>query len=233
MTDLSCAELSRTAERLALKKSTKINLSITGGVAIIIATTVVLAITQPWEQPTDDAQSAQVLEDNTHLLDDAGPEAPVLVEFLDFECESCGAMYPVVEQLRSDYAGEVTFANRYFPIPSHFNSMNAALAVEAAAQQGEYEAMYSLMFETQTAWGEQQTSAEGLFRSYAERIGLDMAQYDAAVVDPETRERVEFDFQAGQELDVEGTPTFFLDGEKLELTSVEDLRQALDDALRP
>jgi protein-disulfide isomerase len=111
--------------------------------------------------------------------------------------------------------------------------MNAALAVEAAAQQGEYEAMYALMFETQSAWGEQQTSAETLFRSYGERIGLDMAQYDAAVADPKTRERVEFDFQAGQTLGVEGTPTFFLDGEKLELTSVEDLRQALDDALRP
>lgn len=66
----------------------------------------------------------------------------MLVEFLDFECESCGALFPIVEQLRSDYAGEITYVVRYFPLPGHVNSMNAAVAAEAAAQQGEFEAMY-------------------------------------------------------------------------------------------
>lgn len=214
-----------------MKKSTKVSIAVTAGVALILILAVTLAVIRPWETPSVDAQSTEVLEDNTHLLDDAGPDAPVIVEFLDFECEACGAMYPVVEQLRLDYAGEVTFANRYFPIPSHFNSMNAALAVEAAAQQGAYEEMYSLMFETQSAWGEQQTSAATLFRSYADRLELDLDKYDASIADPATQERVEFDFEAGQTLGVEGTPTFFLDGEKLELNSVDDLRSALDAAL--
>lgn len=214
-----------------MKKSTKVSIAVTAGVALILILVVTLAVIRPWETPSVDAQSTEVLEDNTHLLDDAGPDAPVIVEFLDFECEACGAMYPVVEQLRLDYAGEVTFANRYFPIPSHFNSMNAALAVEAAAQQGAYEEMYSLMFETQSAWGEQQTSAATLFRSYADRLELDLDEYDASIADPATQERVEFDFEAGQTLGVEGTPTFFLDGEMLELNSVDDLRSALDAAL--
>jgi protein-disulfide isomerase len=221
----------RNSRRSPLKKSTKVSIAVTAGVALILILVVTLAVIRPWETPSVDAQSTEVLEDNTHLLDDAGPDAPVIVEFLDFECEACGAMYPVVEQLRLDYAGEVTFANRYFPIPSHFNSMNAALAVEAAAQQGAYEEMYSLMFETQSAWGEQQTSAATLFRSYADRLELDLDEYDASIADPATQERVEFDFEAGQTLGVEGTPTFFLDGEMLELNSVDDLRSALDAAL--
>ena len=84
------------------------------------------------------------------------PPAPArssLVEFLDFECESCRAAYPVVEDLRTKYAGKVDFVVRYFPIPSHANAVNAAVAVEAAAQQGKFEDMYKRMYDTQTDVG--------------------------------------------------------------------------------
>ncbi len=88
----------------------------------------------------------------------------MVVEFLDFECEVCGAVYPVMEELREEYDGEVTFAVRYFPLPGHFNSGNAAVAVEAAAQQGAFEAMYQRMFETQSEWGEGRESEADRFR---------------------------------------------------------------------
>lgn len=77
-------------------------------------------------------------------------DAPTLVEFLDFECEACGAFYPVVEQIREAYDGKINYVIRYFPIPNHFNSMNAAIAVEAASQQGRVEEMYNKLFQTQT-----------------------------------------------------------------------------------
>ena len=121
--------------------------------------------------------------------------------------------------------------DRYYPTPSHYNSMNAALAVEAAAQQDRVEDMYHRMFETQAEWGEQQVSEADLFRGFAEDLGLDMAAYDQAVADPATRERIEEDFAEGQQMGVQGTPTFFLDGERLELTQLTDLTNALDRAL--
>jgi len=103
--------------------------------------------------------------------------------------------------------------------------------VEAAAQQDQFEGMYRMMFETQAEWGEGQTSEAERFRGYAETLGLDMTAYDQAVADPATRERVEEDFNAGRALKVSGTPTFFLDGKQLDLTSPEDLPNALDAAL--
>ena len=172
-----------------------------------------------------------MVTDDSHVLDDAGPEAPTLVEFLDFECEACGALYPVVEGIRDDYQGRINVVVRYFPIPGHLNSMNAAIAVEAAAQQGEFEGMYRQMFATQTEWGERQESEAARFRGFAEELGLDMDRFDAAVADPATQERVEADFAAGQALGVQGTPTFFVDGELLDPTQLSDITDALDRAI--
>lgn len=181
--------------------------------------------------PQSAGMDVPVVREDSHVLDDAGEGAPVLVEFLDFECEACLAAYPLVEQMREEYAGELTFVARYFPIDGHVNSMNAAVAVEAAAQQGSFEEMYTRMYETQTQWGEQQESKAPLFRQFAQELGLDMDRYDEAVADPATKERVEQDRQDGLALGVQGTPTFFLDGEPLQLTSAEDFRAQIDAAV--
>jgi protein-disulfide isomerase len=122
----------------------------------------------------------------------------------------------------------VTFAFRYFPLPGHGNSKNAAIAVEAAAQQGQLEAMYTRMFETQAEWGEAQESRAPLFRQFADELGLDLAEFDAAVADPATLERVESDFDDGVALGVGSTPTFFVNDRMVQLTSFDDLRAAIE-----
>ncbi|GLJ80169.1 DsbA family protein [Microbacterium sp. NPDC006705] len=172
-----------------------------------------------------------VVRESSHVLDDGGPEAVTVVEFLDFECEACGAFYPIVEDLRGQYAGEITYVVRYFPLPGHFNSKNAAIAAEAAAGQDRFEDMYHRLFETQAEWGEAQESRADLFRSFAEELGLDMAAYDAAVADPATAERVELDFNEGRALGVGSTPTFFVDGELQELQEWGDLEAAIQAAV--
>lgn len=181
--------------------------------------------------PGGQAEAAQVVRADSHQLSTAPAGAPVLVEFLDFECESCKAAHPFVEQLRKDYAGRVTFVIRYFPLPGHANSTTAALAAEAAAQQGQLEAMYQRLYETQEAWGEQQQATPEVFRAHAEAIGLDMDAYDAAVADPATAARVATDFADGVALGVTGTPTFFLDGQRLEVATTEEFRARIDAAL--
>lgn len=175
--------------------------------------------------------AGRLVRADSHRLGPAGTGKAVLVEFLDFECESCRAAYPVVEDLRAKYAGKVDFVVRYFPIPSHANAVNSALAVEAAAQQGKFEDMYKRMYDTQETWGEQQDSKASLFRGFAQELGLDMAAYDKAVAAKATQERVERDRQDGLDLGVEGTPTFFLNGKKLQPSSVQDFRDQIDAAL--
>lgn len=162
------------------------------------------------------------------MLSQAPSEKAVLVEFLDFECEACGAAYPFVEELRAEYSENVTFVQRYFPLPGHLNSMNAAVAVESAAQQDAYEPMYKKMFDTQAQWGESADNKSALFRTYAEDLGLDMAAYDAAVADPATEERVKLDVNDGKALGVTGTPTFFLDGKMLNVQTLEQFRAAVE-----
>ncbi|NNM47332.1 thioredoxin domain-containing protein [Knoellia koreensis] len=175
--------------------------------------------------------AATLVRENSHRLQTAADGKVTVVEFLDFECEACRAAYPVVEDLRAKYEGKVTFVLRYFPIPSHQNSMNAAVAVEAAAQQGKLEPMYKKMYDTQAQWGEQQESRAPLFRQFAQELGLDLAAYDKAVADPATQKRVEADRNDGVALGVQGTPTFFLNGTMIQPQSVQDFEAKIDAAL--
>lgn len=151
------------------------------------------------------------------------------VEFLDFECEACGAAYPAIEQLREDYGDRVTFIVRYMPL--HKNSEAAIRAAEAAADQGKFEEMYDRLFQTQAQWGEQESSQEDVFFGFAEDLGLDMDRFRQVYDDPATIERVRRDKADGEALGVTGTPTFFINGDKLEIDSFDDLANALDDAL--
>lgn len=172
------------------------------------------------------------VRENSHRLNSVPGSDVYFVEFLDFECEGCRAVYPAIEQLRAEYGDRVNFVLRYFPLSSHFNAQRAARAVEAAAQQGQLEAMYQKMYETQPEWGEQQVPADEVFRGFAEQLGLDMGAFDAAYNDPATLERVQLDVADGDALGVQGTPAFFLNGERLEPRSYEDLTAALETALR-
>lgn len=180
---------------------------------------------------TGTADGPQVVRENSHVLDDGGEGAVTVVEFLDFECEACGAFYPLVEDLRGKFDGEITYVIRYFPLPGHLNSKNAAIAVEAAAQQGRLEDMYHRLFETQSQWGEAQESRADLFRGFAEELGLDMAAFDDAVADPATAERVQFDLDEGEQLGVSSTPSFFIDGEPVVLETWTDLEDSIEAAV--
>lgn len=221
-------------ERVPVKRNAVVSALV---VLVFAAVVALVAVASPKKSSDDEPASTggssagRLVREDSHRLSTAADGTVTLVEFLDFECESCRAAYPVVEDLRKRYEGKVTFVMRYFPIPSHTNAMNSALAVEAAAQQGKLEPMYKRMYETQAEWGEQQESKAPLFRTFAEDLGLDMAAYDAAVKDPETKERVERDRQDGLDLGVQGTPTFFLNGKQLNPSSVEDFRAQIDAAL--
>lgn len=175
---------------------------------------------------------AQLARTDSHRITSPATEKAQLVEFLDFECESCLAAQPLVEQLKKEYGDRISFVHRYFPLPGHRNSGTAALAVEAAAQQGKYQEMVARMFRTQTVWGGKQDSQAHVFRTYAQELNLDMASYDAAVADPGTEERIRRDIADGRALGVTGTPTFFLNGKKLVLNTEDQFRQLLDDASR-
>ncbi len=215
-----------------MTKSVKISL-----VLIVAAVGVLAAVlafggddSEPKASTVSEVEDRLTPPDSIRLSD--GPDtSATLVEFLDFECESCRAVKPVVDQVRTDYEGELEIVVRYMPL--HASSVNAAKAAEAANAQGRFEEMYDLLFETQPEWGEQQTPEEDFFFGLAERLELDMDEFRAVYEDPATEAKVDRDQADGEALGVTGTPTFFLDGEQLELTTVDDLLAAIDEAVGP
>lgn len=214
---------------------TRILLSAFAVITVIIGAGVYLSVRDRDAPAVAQAQVddvGQLVRDNSRRLNTVPDSDVTFVEFLDFECEACRAAFPMVEQLRSEYGDRVNFVIRYFPIQSHFNAQRAARAVEAAAQQGKFEPMYKKMYETQSQWGEQRTPADSVFRGLATELGLDMPAFDAAYDDPATLDRINLDVADGEALGVQGTPTFFLDGNRAEFKSYEDLSAAVQQALR-
>lgn len=142
--------------------------------------------------------------------------AVVVVEYLDFKCEVCGSYYPWIKRLAEEFKDRVAFVTRFFPLPGHKNSLTAALAAEAAGRQGKFWEMHDTLFENQEAWGEKPAPTPEIFGAYAQKIGLNMEQFKRDVSSPAVKERVERDRAAGQRFGVQSTPTFFLNGEKMQ-----------------
>lgn len=107
----------------------------------------------------------------------------------------------------------------------------AAAAVETAVQQGGFRDRHARMDETQAQWGHTDEDRSPVFRGYAEELGLDLAASDAAVEDPATMERIQKDKADGVAPDVQGTPAFFLDGEKIQPSSEEEFRRLIETAI--
>lgn len=172
-------------------------------------------------------QSVLIKEDSPTL---GSKDAKVtIVEFLDPECEACGAMFPVVKQLMKEYDGKVQLVVRYFPL--HSNSVLAASATEAAGEQGKYWEMQEKLFLNQKQWGEKQTPQKELFKQYAQELGLDMSKFEKALDDPKYKTKIQRDQIEGKSLGVKGTPTFFINGQRIEQLSAQALKSRIDQEL--
>ena len=152
-----------------------------------------------------------------------------LVEFLDPECESCRAIYPMVKHLLGEYGNRVRLVVRYMPL--HPNSMYAASALEAAGEQGRYWEMLETLFINQPRWGSHHDPKPELIPGLAEQIGLDMEAFRRSVNSNAHRAIVEADRKDGESLGVTGTPTFFVNGKRLETLGYETLKALIDQEL--
>lgn len=151
-----------------------------------------------------------------------------LVEFLDPECESCRAAYPMVKSVLADYDGDVRLVVRY--VAGHNNSALAVVALEEAGRQGRYWETLEYFFDRQPEWGERQEPQTEAFLRYGEELGLDVEKLRAALASPDFT-KVERDLRDAQALGIQGTPTFFVNSRLVEDLSEEGLRRAIEDAL--
>ena len=147
-----------------------------------------------------------------------------LIEYGDFECPYSREAVNTVQVLRREFAGDLRFVFRHFPLSDkHPHALQAAEAAEAAAAQGAFWAMYALLFAHQ--WELEYSD----LMDYAGRLGLDKTTFGEALNTHHYFERVRIDVGTGRRHGVTGTPTFFVNGQKQD--GDDDLR-ALTSAIR-
>lgn len=139
-----------------------------------------------------------------------GPlDAPVtLVEYGDFECRYCGRAEPAVRELLRDFA-DVRYVWRHLPLPDvHPHAELAAMASEAAADQGAFWPMHDQLLEHQ----DKLRMADLV--SYADRLGLDVARFTETLQGHIGASRIARDVEGADLSGVSGTPTFFVNGRR-------------------
>ncbi len=153
----------------------------------------------------------------------ASATAPlVIVEFADFGCPWSREESFIIRELASKYADKISFIYRDFPLDElHPQARLAAEASECAQDQGGFWAFHDTLYQNQD-----RLSRDDLIQ-YATEVGLDVSAFTACLDSGTYRAEVEQDYQAGLAAGVRGTPTFFLNGRRVEGAIPRDVFEAI------
>jgi protein-disulfide isomerase len=151
---------------------------------------------------------AKVYEIQTAGAQAKGAEmAPVaIVEFSDFQCPFCARVVPTLKQIENTYQGNVRIIWKHLPLAIHKDAVPAALAAEAAGNQGKFWEFHDRLFADQTKLG-----ADDL-RQHAKELQLDMNRFEADIIGADEKKTVETDMAEATALGVNGTPGIFING---------------------
>ncbi|HVS83741.1 MAG TPA: thioredoxin domain-containing protein [Pyrinomonadaceae bacterium] len=153
--------------------------------------------------------------------------AVTIIEFTDFQCSACGAMYPIVEDVLKSYGNRVRFVIRDFPLTTlHPNAFRAAQAASAANAQGKFWEYIDILFKNQS------TLDGDSLKKYATQIGLDRKRFDAEFESGKYDADIRRDIEDGETCGVEGTPTIFINGVMLTDLRADGLRAAIEKAFK-
>ncbi|MGP8172985.1 MAG: DsbA family protein [Terracidiphilus sp.] len=143
-----------------------------------------------------------------HIQGDPAAECS-LVEYGDYECPHCGRAYPIMKRLQKHYGKRLSFVFRNFPLSQmHLWAEKAAETAEFAGAHGKFWQMHDLLFENQ------ESLRDALFVQLAAKLGLSSSQLQTALVEQTYSARVRADFAGGARSGVNGTPTFFINGQR-------------------
>lgn len=155
-----------------------------------------------------------VLDNDNFKGDKNIANAPVLVEYSDFQCPACASYHPMIKKITEEFSGKIIFVYRHFPLAQHGNARTAAVATEASGKQGKFWEMHDTLFENQEIWAEAK-NAEEIFTGYAKNLGLDENKFKNDLLLKEIKDKINADYSGGIKSKVNSTPSFFLNGKKI------------------
>ncbi|MCP4601117.1 MAG: thioredoxin domain-containing protein [Proteobacteria bacterium] len=149
-----------------------------------------------------------------------------IVEFSDFQCPYCSRAAAAASALKKKYSDKIRFVFRQFPLSFHKQAHLASQAALAANAQGKFWEYHDKLFENQRAL--ERTDLE----KYAKELGLNMGKFKKALDDEVFKKAVDDDMELGKLAAVSGTPTLFLNGERVQNpTDAEAISKEIDKAL--
>lgn len=161
------------------------------------------------------------------------PDAAVtLVEFSDFQCPACAAFQPVLDEIVAQFGDSLKIEFKHFPLPIHSLAEPAARAAEAAGQQDAFFEFHDLLYANQQTWANS-PNPTGMFTQYAEELGLDLEKFKVQSRASMIKDRVREDLQEARSLGLTGTPSFFLNGERMSFQTYEEFINQISAAINP
>ena len=126
------------------------------------------------------------------------------------------------------YPNDVNFVYKQFPLPAtmHPNALPSSKAAVAAGKQGKFWEMHDIIFKNN-----RELSYDKL-KEYAGQVGLDVARWEEDFNSPDVQQAIDKELADGRAADVQGTPTFFVNGKRVANRSLEGFKQMIDDALK-
>ena len=173
----------------------------------------------------------QSTESDTKVLGNSNASV-TLLEYSDFQCPACAAYEPLINNLHKDFPDTLKIVYRYFPLETiHKNALISAKAAEAAQRQGKFWEMHDQLFQHQNDWAQTENPTDS-FQTYAQTIGLNIDQFNADITSTSVLDTVKADEKMGTQADIPGTPSFFLNGKKLENPqSYEEFKKVVEDEI--
>jgi protein-disulfide isomerase len=168
----------------------------------------------------------------TEHVTGTGTSGVTLLEYGDYQCPYCEQYYPVVKQVTEKYGDQIKFQFRNFPlVNAHPNAFAAARAAEAAGLQGKFWEMHDLLYDS-TYWQQWTvaSSPTNNFNQYAQQLGLNVEKFKTDSASSTVNNLINADTAAGTKADVTGTPSFFVNGKKVEVTNTVDSFSKVIDA---
>jgi len=155
-----------------------------------------------------------------------GPDnAPVtIVVFTDFQCPYCIRLEPILDEIFAKNKDKVKIVFKNFPLSMHPMAGPAHCAAWAAGKQGKFWEFHDRLFKSPQL-------SQAVIESTAKDLGLNMEQFKADMESPAAKERMAKDIADGENAQVTGTPTVFINGRKPQQRSVEFYQQMIDEEL--
>ena len=227
--------------QLADKNKKLINLSIIGIFIILVISGLMFLKIKSADNPS--SQNQLILKIDEILSSDwvkGNKESKIiLIEYSDFQCPACGIYYPIVNKLAEEFGDKIAIIYRHFPLKSiHRNAEAAALAAEAAGRQGKFWEMHNALFDNQKEWSDEINSGE-YFVKYAgglpvgqTGVNIDINKFKADLSLQEVKNKVKNDLVGAEKNNLNSTPTFFLNGKKIQPRSYEEFKQIILDEIK-